>query len=276
MAIKKQCEHCGKEFAIPPCRKDRARFCSITCKARSQEDKVLRVCETCKDEFYATRGQIRHSGARFCSRQCRDRANRNRFECTCEQCGKRFWNTKSKIDQGKGRFCSVSCFNIWRSLNDARGPESPFWKQTLRTCRVCGMQFFIKAYRSQGQEDFYCSPKCWGKMHANELNGNHNPNWRGGLSFLPYSPGFNEQFRQKIRERDGHQCAICYLPAKCVHHINYNKNDTRDDNCLLLCRSCHSKTNHRRNYWKRELSNLLVARQLFQEGLANGMGDWGF
>lgn len=85
-------------------------------------------------------------------------------------------------------------------------------------------------------------------------------NWRGGLSFEPYPPTFNETFKRMIRVRDNYKCAICRLPGKDVHHIDYIKENTVPKNCITLCHSCHSTTNFNREYWQRELSNLIYAR----------------
>lgn len=34
-----------------------------------------------------------------------------------------------------------------------------------------------------------------------------------------------------------------------VHHIDYNKFNCNPENLITLCKSCHVKTNHNRNYW---------------------------
>lgn len=91
--------------------------------------------------------------------------------------------------------------------------------------------------------------------------GNGNPNWKEGASFEPYPPEFNSTFKDMIRKRDNYICAICKLAGKDVHHIDYNKNDTIPENCIVLCRSCHSITGGNRKYWQRELSRLITFRQ---------------
>ena len=34
-----------------------------------------------------------------------------------------------------------------------------------------------------------------------------------------------------------------------IHHIDYNKENNEITNLTSLCNSCHSKTNHDRDYW---------------------------
>jgi len=79
-------------------------------------------------------------------------------------------------------------------------------------------------------------------------------NWRGGLSFEPYSSEFNNQLKYKIRERDNFTCQKCDKKengkAHDCHHKNYNKKDSRPENLITLCLSCHMKTNYNREYWQ--------------------------
>jgi 5-methylcytosine-specific restriction endonuclease McrA len=83
--------------------------------------------------------------------------------------------------------------------------------------------------------------------------GNKSPNWRGGLSFEPYSVDWTQTIKRSIRERDKYTCQVCGL-LQCdvafdIHHINYNKKNCNLDNLITLCRKCHMKTNGHRNYW---------------------------
>lgn len=112
-------------------------------------------------------------------------------------------------------------------------------------------------------EEFY------GKEKANELirkmsekfkelfkDPTKNPNWRGGISFEPYSPEFNDTLKDEIRKRDEYVCQECNqhqdklnyrLP---IHHIDYNKKNNSPNNLISLCIVCHVKTNYGREYWK--------------------------
>lgn len=79
--------------------------------------------------------------------------------------------------------------------------------------------------------------------------GDKHPNWRGGISFEPYGIEFNEILKEKIRERDK-ICQLCgNKKSESVHHMDYNKRNNQEDNLILLCRSCHTKTNYNREWW---------------------------
>lgn len=81
-----------------------------------------------------------------------------------------------------------------------------------------------------------------------------NWNWRGGISFEPYCPKFNKEFKERVRAFFGNVCPECgtpqsALPRKlCVHHVNYNKKACCDPKVrplfIPLCTPCHSQTNH--------------------------------
>jgi 5-methylcytosine-specific restriction endonuclease McrA len=58
-----------------------------------------------------------------------------------------------------------------------------------------------------------------------------------------------------IRKRDRYSCALCgKRPAYDVHHIDYDKANTTEGNCITLCHPCHSRTNINREHWHELLS----------------------
>ncbi len=93
------------------------------------------------------------------------------------------------------------------------------------------------------------SPESRKKM-SDAQTGEKSWRWRGGISFEPYTPEFNNSLKRQIRERDDYTCQICgNNKALHVHHIDYNKNNCNPSNLITLCHSCHAKTNNRRAYW---------------------------
>lgn len=85
------------------------------------------------------------------------------------------------------------------------------------------------------------------------LLGEKSSAWRGGLATKPYTFGFTRELKTKIRARDGFTCLICGKgengKAHVIHHIDYSKSNHAPSNLATLCTSCHSKTNHKREYW---------------------------
>lgn len=86
----------------------------------------------------------------------------------------------------------------------------------------------------------------------------NNANWLGGKSFEPYGLEFNKQFKEAIRIRDNNSCMICGSDNRLsIHHIDYNKLNTTKENCILVCTSCHTKTNFNREHWTKFFQSLL-------------------
>ena len=131
--------------------------------------------------------------------------------------------------------------------------NNPNWKggPINKICVVCGKQFKVKRYRKQ--EAKYCSYKCSNQGVSLYQSGVNHWNWQGGLSFEPYSTDWTATLKRSIRERDHYVCRLCGALqgdiAFDVHHIFYNKKDCNPEHLITLCRKCHIKTNHNRNYW---------------------------
>jgi len=84
--------------------------------------------------------------------------------------------------------------------------------------------------------------------------GENASNWQGGISFEPYGIEFNKELKLFIRQRDNYTCQFCGVgeDGKIFdsHHIDYDKKNNDVWNFILLCRSCHAKTNIDRAKWQ--------------------------
>jgi 5-methylcytosine-specific restriction endonuclease McrA len=95
----------------------------------------------------------------------------------------------------------------------------------------------------------FCDWACYTEWET----GATNPQWCGGE--FPYGPGWTEQKREQIRERDGRECYDCGMSEPdhidefgCklhVHHIADARRSTNPAvynaprNLITLCHSCH-------------------------------------
>ena len=82
----------------------------------------------------------------------------------------------------------------------------------------------------------------------------NNPNWRGGLSFKGYCPiFFSKEFKFIILHRDASKCMnpqCSHITNKlCVHHIDYDKKNCRENNLITLCKQCNIRANYNKEYW---------------------------
>lgn len=184
---------------------------------------------------------------------------------------KTWWsnNSNKKIQQNRNK-----------KISDTRNKKFTFlW--TARECHYCGSIFRINIkniYLSNWGK--YCSKICkcqdqkgtppWNKglskktdnrllvmsvnrSLAGNVNGEKHWNWRGGITFEPYSKEFNRKLKIIIKERDGCKCQECGVPEReehlFIHHVDYNKKNNSKENLITLCNSCHGRTNGKRDKW---------------------------
>jgi len=88
--------------------------------------------------------------------------------------------------------------------------------------------------------------------------------WRGGR--LPYSPNFNNNLKEFVRNRDNGTCQECGAletnKAHDVHHIDYDKSNSDTNNLITLCESCHGKTVTNRTFWQKHFESYMAQRAL--------------
>jgi hypothetical protein len=108
--------------------------------------------------------------------------------------------------------------------------------------------------------------------------------WKGGVSFEPYCPKFNNDLKERVRAFFGYMCRQCNIPQKdkklSVHHVYYNKQaccvwdeDLQGYYAIIdgeryyvkgdpykfipLCDKCHKKTYSKRFYWAKKFESLI-------------------
>lgn len=135
-------------------------------------------------------------------------------------------------------------------------------------CRYCKKHF-------RGLKNSkYCSRKCRGKA----MSGPNHPNWKGGTTFKPYCPKFNNDLKFRVRAFFNFKCGICGKPESenvsksglkyplSVHHVNYDKEaccgektTPQDKRFIALCMNCHSKTSRSivKENWKNYLNDII-------------------
>jgi len=94
----------------------------------------------------------------------------------------------------------------------------------------------------------------------------NNGNWKGGISFEPYCPKFDEKLKKQIRDRydncdfiTGLHVSVCnVIKGKVhklsVHHVDYNKMQGCDDygwRLIPVSRKHNSMFNANRSFWER-------------------------
>jgi len=108
--------------------------------------------------------------------------------------------------------------------------------------------------------------KTWFKKgnHASVMSefkcGELHPSWQGGKSFEIYPQKFNVALKERIKKRDNYKCQNCEMTQEEhlivwgrdieIHHIDYDKENCKEDNLITLCKQCNMRANYNREYWQ--------------------------
>ena len=199
-------------------------------------------CSACKKEFTGKR----HKKSRFvcCSLKCWYSKPKRWTEKQCLVCSKTFRTSPNWIKRGGGKYCSWKCSSL-----------SKVKEKIERACEVCLTVFTVRPCAIKYNASRFCSHKCADKGNMGE---NHYF-WKGGVSFLPYPPAFNQELKDGVRKRDGYVCQGCGMENEehillynydlTIHHIDYVKENCSKDNLITACHQCNSRANFNREHW---------------------------
>ncbi len=93
-----------------------------------------------------------------------------------------------------------------------------------------------------------------GVKDRDAFRGENSCHWRGGISRKGYCKEFRAPFKEEIKALDEFECKnpYCYSGKNLsVHHIDYVKTNCVWLNLITVCRSCNTRANYHRRYWKR-------------------------
>lgn len=163
----------------------------------------------------------------------------------CKACKSKFAKSKNcslKEWKTKRKFCSFKCY--WKYSIGYKRPQTVknCISQTMKTKGISPIKKWIKGINSP-----YIT---FGEDHWN---------WKGGISVNPYPKEFNKKLKLKIRQRDNFQCILCGKTEReeleelnrvlSVNHIDFDKNNCKENNLNTLCQRCNIKINREREYW---------------------------
>ena len=118
---------------------------------------------------------------------------------------------------------------------------------------------------NKGKTKYIYKPSMDNSIRMSKLRGKETPNWQGGKSFEKYPMEWTETLKRSIRERDYYTCQLCGKQqtgmTHNVHHINYDKKNCNPINLIVLCHSCHLKTNTNRKKWTKHFQLKMEMKQ---------------
>lgn len=176
------------------------------------------------------------------------------IDIECAECGVTFTVSKGRADSAK--YCSRGCY--YDGLDMPTGDDHWSYNSVDIECDGCGERFTVP--RSQETERRYCSRECFQSDYDWPVGDDH-PGYRGEdrtrRDPINYGPGWNQEKRKTVRERDGKECTECGLSQadhlhrySCklnVHHLVDPREATQPAvynaarNLTSLCLSCHSR-----------------------------------
>ena len=256
--IPKTCKQCGIIFYVEPYRDKTANYCSKVCCDLSKTTLVKRKCVQCGKAFKTKPSLIINGWGMHCSRECMNKSrNVPKIENLCKNCNTPIYVLETDIKRGNGKYCSKECA--------IEGQRTAFEKQ----CITCGKTFIAKPSDDKNGKSKYCSKVCFDidVKKTGMRRGCNNSSWKGGISFYPYCPKFNKDFKERVRAFFGYKCVVCgksqhdLTRRLDVHHVHHNKNTCCDDSLpyfVPLCKSCHSKTRWAQDYYIELFTKLIV------------------
>lgn len=161
------CDHCGVSMRIKKKLyeeklngKRKYIFCSKKCANEAKRTGHDIICDNCGNVFYRRQyhidRQANNNQNNFCSIRCqKEYLHKQRFEeRICEICGDSFEASRRSTQ----RFCSDECQIKWQTTRV--GELNPNFTSILTPCSYCGREHYVKPYRFDEQEHFFCSVKC--------------------------------------------------------------------------------------------------------------------
>ena len=189
----------------------------------------------------------------------------------CKVCGKKCFNSKSGYCQKHSTILGkYKRTPEHKKLMRERLSGKP--KEWLRGRKSPNHSIFLKKWWQEHPEareklrkrmQIQCSDKkCLEHLSA-LLSGENNPNWQGGLAQKKYKK-FYQKLKDKIRKRDNFTCQCCGKTEKelgyvlSIHHIDFNKENSSENNLNALCKRCNSLINFDRIKWTQYFQNKLA------------------
>jgi hypothetical protein len=119
-------------------------------------------------------------------------------------------------------------------------------------CKKCSRTLELRKTISKAQTGKKESKETCLKI-SKAMCGKNNPRYINGLSKNKYKSIFSDELKLKIRTRDNFTCQCCGMIEQThieksqkvltVHHVDYDKENCKEDNLIALCIGCNCKAN---------------------------------
>jgi hypothetical protein len=160
---------------------------------------------------------------------------------------------KNRIDYSNFLYGNKRCKSCARKIRVGKLNPTYIDGRTNKKyyCKDCNKQLSKSAYKGTKR----CS-------HCAKI-GKLSPSYIHGKGNFPYPLEFSNCLKKIIYKRDRGICQLCYKKGYIIHHIDYDKNNNKESNLILLCKTCHPKTNYNRDYWYAYFTYIMENRNDF-------------
>lgn len=166
------CDCCGIKYEITSSQYHRLNdgrqkhgFCSVECKSKSQQRRVIVNCANCNAEITRTEYQANKNENAFCCSKCKTKYlyKTTREKRVCEVCGTEY-ETKKISNQ---RFCCPDCANEYQKSRV--GELNAKYRRVKMPCDWCGKEIAVKQSKIN-QENHFCSRECQREWYAKDFS----------------------------------------------------------------------------------------------------------
>ena len=159
MKIRKICENCGKEYWVPPCRKQTARRCSMKCVKKDK-----RICKICGQKYIVIPSAKRQTcGERKCTNKLIGVKLSKAILVSCDYCELKISKRPSEIKKNKWSFCNHKCYSKWQKEKQGRMGKKA-------KCKQCKTEIYRFPVQIKNGTKLYCSQNCFNKGLEKKIN----------------------------------------------------------------------------------------------------------
>lgn len=143
-----ECTYCKNKFLNLPYLIRKANYCSRECYRRGNDKRLLRICKSCGEQFYADHSLVQKGFGFYCSRDCWFKLfEQQRKQVICRQCFKNF-SVYQAVYKKHPKFCSKKCKDDFNR------------DYIIKVCKTCKKEFEIPRWEVNKGKGSFCSRRC--------------------------------------------------------------------------------------------------------------------
>ena len=246
---------------------------------RTKVGKAKLICKHCGKEFETHHSELRKGHGKYCSRECAsaDRVGKPISDEHKQAIGNAH-RGKTVSEETRKKLSESRIGHHWSEEDKKRmsqqrkgkvfGARKPLSEEHKRKLSIAGKGRKLTDEHRRKIAASNTGIKRSLEWVMNEVESKIGGFWYGNVRYYhgpQYCEKWNENLRERVRAFFGYKCIECGEPQNgkrlMVHHVHYRKDSCCNPETpryfVPLCNSCHSKTNHNREYWKEYFEEII-------------------